>query len=476
MGPKDLEKFDACIRDVEFFINGFQKKAEGPNGDRFQEPLSRLMTVRTHLQNLHHMSTRMASPKTINPTQLVLLIEQTQSLTETCFEALRSDLRGLTKFKNSFKKLDSLKNQIMSLTQATSDATQKIHRFLKEQKSGGGSGGAAVSGELAAPVKETHQMVEGVDKKVNALARGLTKIGQDLHTLPVEMKSVSQTVESHMSALEGQVRDFLSAADPKALADQLEPRLRNSEDGLKVVLNHQKKLLDIQKKAIDQNRRIYKKLSKLSESEVKLTDSRSGDSSVGGGSSADVSTASGFDLGRSVDLSKVETKLENTEGQLNELIENQEKFLEMFEARMAKAEGSIQDRAGKAEQSQPSDFDWTQIKINQERVLASFEALNFRLNMQDEMISQVLDQKTSLETLTKNTERLGNLSEITDRIEALENKFTEQQGTIEIIANRLEAIDSLSTIVIPLTTSLQNATALSEELQALKEMVKKSDE
>lgn len=245
MNPEDLERFDKSIKDLDVFIAGFEKQAAGPNGDHYKEPLARLQDIRENIKFLKSGTNKLIKGQQdgdspISGAAVPKLLAKLINTNQKNFKAMRAELSSVAeltgKIKPTVKKMEGMSGQILSLGRVSMEAADKLKKLVKDSQSP--TAAPALDPKLIE--KFADKIAEGVQKlelKVNAIGRGITKVDKDISKLPQQIDDQGDNFEVNFAAIESKVSGLLERADMGGVLDKLEPRLRNSEDGLKVLLD-----------------------------------------------------------------------------------------------------------------------------------------------------------------------------------------------------------------------------------------------
>jgi hypothetical protein len=244
MTPDDLERFEICLKDLDVFIGGFQKQAAGPNGEHYKEPLQRLKSIRGNVSFLRKSVTAQGEGNGPGPgADLSRLASKLNNTVQQNFKTLRSDLSTLAamtvRMKPNVKRIEGASSQILSLGQVSVEVAKKLRGLLKE------SNAAGKAGANSEVIEEVKDALKKLELKVNALGRGIAKVNTDVSELPDLLDEQADNIEVNFAAIESKVSGLLERADMGGVVGKLEPRLRNSEDGLKLVLDQQKQFAEL---------------------------------------------------------------------------------------------------------------------------------------------------------------------------------------------------------------------------------------
>jgi hypothetical protein len=233
MTPEDLKRFNSCLSDLDVFIQGFQKQANGPKGAHYKEPLLRLQKIREDVSFLHEGTTNLLKSKApVSPDDVPRMLSGLERSSQQNFRAIREDLHSLAnvagKIKPNVKRLEGMSSQILSLGQVSLEAAGKLRNLLSE---------TAKDAKVAGGDKQVQEAIRQLEFKINAVGRGVAKIDQTTVKLPLQLDDQGDSFEVNFAAIESKLSGLLERADMGGLLSKLEPRLRNSEDGLKVLLD-----------------------------------------------------------------------------------------------------------------------------------------------------------------------------------------------------------------------------------------------
>lgn len=246
MNPDDIERFESSLKDLDVFIAGFEKKSSGPDGHHYKEPLARLKNIRESINFLKSGSYKIGpglrDEGPLNSAAISKLVSKLISTNQKNFKAIRSDLSSVAeltgKIKPTVKRMEGMSSQILSLGRVSMEAADKLKKLVKESQTGPTKEAPALDPKVIETFAD--KIAEGIQKlelKVNAIGRGISKVDKDISGLPQQIDDQGDNFEVNFAAIESKVSGLLERADMGGLLDKLEPRLRNSEDGLKVLLD-----------------------------------------------------------------------------------------------------------------------------------------------------------------------------------------------------------------------------------------------
>ncbi|MDF1664153.1 MAG: hypothetical protein P1V97_20460 [Planctomycetota bacterium] len=159
------------------------------------------------------------------------------------------------KIKPTVKKMEGMSSQILSLGRVSMEAADKLKKLVKDSQSTPVAEAPKLDPKLIEDFAD--KIAEGIQKlelKVNAIGRGISKVDKDISRLPQQIDDQGDNFEVNFAAIESKVSGLLERADMGGVLDKLEPRLRNSEDGLKVLLNKIRDVTD----AVTENHTLLK--------------------------------------------------------------------------------------------------------------------------------------------------------------------------------------------------------------------------
>lgn len=251
LSPEESKLFESCLSDIDVFILGFEKQSARDGGERLNEPLERLRMIRANVVSLRNLTnSRPASDNKGNGSSTALaspdatLVENLNRRLEGGMKALLSEVtqiaQGAGALRNSLKRLEGVERQLLSLGQSTMEVASSLRGMIKDAK---GTIEKAAPGGASSTALETPELAsrfEVLDNKINAIGRGITAINSRFGSGSTSI-SMSEELERAIAGLDIKLQGILERADLAGIVEKLEPRMRNQEDGLKLILAEQKK-------------------------------------------------------------------------------------------------------------------------------------------------------------------------------------------------------------------------------------------
>jgi hypothetical protein len=253
LSPEESKLFESCLSDIDVFITGFEKQSAREGGERLNEPLERLRMIRANVLSLRNLSNSRSAPdikgseSSSSPSSPdAALVDTLNRRLEGGMKALLGEVtqiaQGAGALRSSLKRLEGVERQLLSLGQSTMEVASSLRGMIKDAKGTiekSGPGGASAA---ALEVPELASRFEVLDNKINAIGRGVTAINSRFGSGSTSI-NMSEELERAIAGLDIKLQGILERADLAGIIEKLEPRMRNQEDGLKLILAEQKKSL-----------------------------------------------------------------------------------------------------------------------------------------------------------------------------------------------------------------------------------------
>jgi len=194
---EDAEKlFGACVSDIEYFLRRFEKRASGPKGKSYEQPLERLQGLKGRFEALRSLLESEAfgegESEALGASEAEKRGKDTQFLpiTETTSEAsLDSRLAG---FEADLQRLLAL----------ASDKAEKSSRGTLKQD--------------LAPIEER---LGGVDEDIGQLSKTVSQLAEAFAALPRALEQSIETLSSELQTIRAELPGVSAGARPMSPAE-----------------------------------------------------------------------------------------------------------------------------------------------------------------------------------------------------------------------------------------------------------------